>query len=193
MIVGEDSFMGTELEYDWVIPLEYDEFNLSYSDENKEYCFAFCSSDKSEDYRLNAVKSGHLDGYEVFRDITTGRYGYKNKLGEVVIKPEFFIAYPFNGDGFAAVMIEDRAFGVINVQGKFVKPIGYIFVKPEFPEKIAAVHIYSGWGFIDMSGNYVVTPRFDEVSDCISEYAAVKKDGKWGLIRVNSEKKFTFV
>lgn len=192
-IVGEDSFKETGLEYDLVIPLEYDEFNLSYSGENKEYCFAFRSADKSEEYRLNAVKPGHLDGYEVFRDITTGRYGYKNELGEVVIKPEFFIAYPFNDSGLAVVMTEKEYFGVINVHGEFVIPAESDFIRPEFPEKIAAVYIYSGWGFIDMSGNYVVAPRFDEVSDCISGYAAVKKDGKWGLIRVNSEKKFTLV
>lgn len=189
----EGSFKETALEYDWIIPQEYDEFNLAYSDENKEYCFAFRSADKSEEYRLNAVKPGHLDGYEVFRDITTGRYGYKNKLGEVLIKPEFFIAYPFNGDGFAVVMTEDKDFGVINVQGEFVIPAESAFIRPEFPERIAAIRRFYGWLFIDMNNNYVVSSGFDEVSDCISGYAAVKKDGKWGLIRVNSEKKFTFV
>lgn len=192
-IVGEDSFKETGLGFDWIIPLEYDEFNLSYSDENKEYCFAFRSEDKSEEYRLNAVKPGHLDVYQVFRDITTGRYGYKNKLGEVVIKPEFFIAYPFNDNGLAVVMTEDQNFGVINVQGEFVIPAESAFIRPDFPERIAAIRRFYRWSFIDMNNNYVVTPRFDEVSDCISGYAAVKKDGKWGLIRVNSEKKFTFI
>lgn len=193
LIVGEDSFKETGLEFDWVIPLEYDEFNLSYSDENKEYCFAFRSADKSEEYRLNAVKSGHLDGYEVFRDITTGRYGYKNKLGEVVVKPEFFIAYPFNNNGLAVVMTEKEHFGVIDVHGKFVIPAESEFIRPDFPERIAVIRRFYRWSFIDMNNNYVVSSGFDEVSDCISGYAAVKKYGKWGLIRVNSEKKFTFV
>lgn len=180
LIEYEDSFEETALEYDWIIPQEYDEFNLSYSDENKEYGFAFRSADKSEEYRLNTVKPEHIDGYEVFRDITTGRYGYKNEHGEVVIKPEFFVSYPFNDNGLAVVMTEEDNYGVIDVHGKFVIPAGYRFVKPEFPERIAAIRSFYGWSFIDMNNNYVVSSGFDEVSDCISGYAAVKKDGKWG-------------
>ena len=90
-------------------------------------------------------------------------------------------------------MTEKEYFGVINVQGEFVIPAESAFIRPDFSERIAAIRSFYGWSFIDMNNNYVVSSGFDEVSDCISGYAAVKKNGKWGLIRVNSEKKFTFV
>lgn len=90
-------------------------------------------------------------------------------------------------------MIEKEIFGVVNVQGKFVFPAKDDFIRLDFPDMIAVVRVYEDWGFIDMNDNYVVTPCFDKVSDCIGGFAAVKKDGKWGFIRVNFKKKFTFI
>lgn len=180
------AFYRTGLEYDLIIPLEYDEFNLSYNDEDKEYCFSFSSSDKSKNFRIYEVRPKTLD-YKVFRDITTGKYGYKNKINEVIIKPDFLAAFPFNDDGFAVVMTEDLRYVVINIYGEFVTD-NYKFIKPVFLDRAAAVYNYGHWGFVNMNNSYVVYPDFNEVSDCIGGHAAVKKDGKWGLIRINYKK-----
>lgn len=181
------AFDKTGLEFDWIIPLEYDEFDLSYNDENKEYCFSFSSPDKSENFKINEIKPGILESYKIFRDITTGKYGYKNKINEVVVKPNYLAAFPFNDNGFAVVMTEDLLFGAIDIDGKLVID-NYEFIKPVFSDYTAAVFRNGNWGFVTIKGKYVVYPDFDEVSDCIGGHAAVKKDGKWGLIRINYKK-----
>lgn len=179
------AFYKTGLEYDWIIPLEYDEFNLSYNDENKEYCFSFSSPDKSESFKMNEIKPEIIEGYKIFRDITTGRYGYKNKIGDVVVKPDYLAAFPFNDNGFAVVMTKEFDFGVINIDGELVID-NCTFIKPVFSDHTAACCDGDGyWGFVTIKDKYVVYPNFIEVSDCICGHAAVKKDGKWGLIRIN--------
>lgn len=48
------------------------------------------------------------EGLGAFRDRATGRYGYVDAKGTIVIKPRFFMAYPFS-EGLAVVSDKDTA------------------------------------------------------------------------------------
>ena len=38
------------------------------------------------------------------------------------------------------------------------------------------------WGFIDDSGNEIISPQYEEVRAFFGDCAPVKKNGKWGFI-----------
>ena len=51
-----------------------------------------------------------------------------------------------------------------------------------FSEGLAAVKLYGKWGFIDKSGNVVISFKYDYAYRFSEGLAAVKLDGKWGFI-----------
>ena len=121
-------------------------------------------------------------------------YGYINKLGRVLIKPNFAGAAPFS-EGLAAVQVDldlgKFRFGYINREGKMV-------IKPQFKtaesfsEGLAAVAVYySGflnWGFIDKSGEFAIEPQFSGLGPFSENLAAAgywdkgKHEFLWGYI-----------
>ncbi|MBU3187647.1 WG repeat-containing protein, partial [Clostridium estertheticum] len=78
-----------------------------------------------------------------------GKWGFINKTGEIVIKPQFDFACNFS-EGLAAIKVEGKS-GFINKNGKIV-------IKPQFDniyddvssfhEGLAMVNIGGKWGFI---------------------------------------------
>lgn len=89
--------------------------------------------DRSGKLLLSDVRFDNFsEGLGAFRDRKTGRFGYMNKDGHIVIEPKFFAAGPFC-DGFAAVAYKDEAptvyeysscaklvYGYIDRTGKFL-------------------------------------------------------------------------
>jgi hypothetical protein len=85
-------------------------------------------------------------------------FGYVNKKGETVIRPQFKEAGDFS-DGLAAVQIQEGTFGYIDKAGKFVIPPRFDGAK-KFSEGFAPVAIGSMWGFISINGRLVIEPQF---------------------------------
>lgn len=108
-----------------------------------------------------------------------GNYGYVNKKGLLVIKPQFSEVQNFS-QGLAAVKIGDK-WGYVDKAGKQR-------IKPEYSEAIsfsqelAAVKIGDKWGYLDKTGKVVVKPQFSEAYSFSEELAAVRVDDKWGYI-----------
>ena len=46
------------------------------------------------------------------------------------------------------------------------------------------------WGFIDVSGNEIISARYEEVTDFEGGLALVKTNGKWGYIDVGGKEFF---
>jgi|GEM_PF-1094749 len=110
---------------------------------------------------------------ELQKYTTENRYsGYKNKVGEVIIPPQFYMAQDFR-EGMASVAKREREFYFINEQGNRVTDKTYYFCQ-SFENGIAKVvtdelnenpHIHSRWGveyyipdsakwgYIDIDGN----------------------------------------
>jgi hypothetical protein len=103
------------------------------------------------------------------------RFGYVDKNGQVVIKPEFFVAEDFS-EGLAAVRIDESA----TSKYAFIDKIGAIAIPPQFDqaysfsEGLAAAEtgfraeggkkVAGKWGFIDKTGKFVISPRFERQS-----------------------------
>jgi hypothetical protein len=83
----------------------------------------------------------------------SGKMGYIDKTGKVVIPPQFLFARPFS-EGLAAVANDQFAFGYIDAQGKVIIPLVYHNVYPgNFSEGLARVKASGDITFADHQGN----------------------------------------
>ncbi|MBP5515767.1 MAG: TonB family protein [Bacteroidales bacterium] len=83
-----------------------------------------------------------------------GKYGYIDKTGNIVIKPQFDGAGGFN-DGLAPIKVGDK-WGYINTTGKIAIKPQYKFAWV-FSEGLAVVqNQITEWGYIDKTGKIVI-------------------------------------
>jgi hypothetical protein len=96
-------------------------------------------------------------GLARFRE--TGKVGFFDEHGKVVIPPQFAFALPFS---------EDRA---AFCQGCLERPEG-------------EHHVVEGglWGFIDRKGRIVITPIYDKAESFQDRKARVMRNGHWIVI-----------
>lgn len=107
------------------------------------------------------------------------RYGYIDKSGKIVIKPQFSHAGEFS-EGLAMVQVdvgpEDAKVGYIDKAGNLAIPprfddnstsdLSEVFIYTssisdrDFSEGLAAVKLNGRWGYIDHTGQTVITPQF---------------------------------
>ncbi len=109
------------------------------------------------------------------------RYGYMNRSGGYVVKPQFECADYFS-EGLAAVSYDGKKYGFIDKTGKLV-------IKPrfdgdcQFSEGLAAVHSGNKGGYIDKTGRFAIKPVFNIAHDFSEGLALVSYDGKkYGFI-----------
>lgn len=114
-----------------------------------------------------------------------------------MIKPRFQEAFSFS-EGRAVVGIaepswEEKKYGVIDQQGRWILEPRYEFVR-RFSEGLAAIVINRKVGFIDLQGQIVIKPLFSNEGQCPSSIgedntikfseglAPVQFDSEWGFI-----------
>lgn len=111
------------------------------------------------------------------------KWGYVNKKGEYVIKPQFDHAYNFSSNGLAMVEVNDK-YGYINKDGSFA--ILPLYEKASIFASNGLAFAYlngSKAGYIDKSGSFVIEPQFDSaLSFGSSDLAPVQVNGAWGYI-----------
>jgi hypothetical protein len=89
-------------------------------------------------------------------------WGFINKTGKTVIKPQFYKVYPFNG-GLACVVKKENGqekYGVIDKKGNFIIPPKYQFVGSRFINGITSAKIDNKWGLLDKTG------KWSRIDDC---------------------------
>ncbi len=116
--------------------------------------------------------------YKVFKDSSTGKYGFKHN-DKVVIPAQYTATNGFY-DGLAAVEYKGK-WGFIDKDGKWVlEPIydgGW-----KFGDGLAAVKQDGKWGAIDLKGNWVISPQFKYAFRFCEGLAYLKVNDKWGFI-----------
>jgi hypothetical protein len=93
-------------------------------------------------------------------------YGYIDRTGEMVIPPQFYGVRAFS-EGIAVVEFLSEMgsrFAFINQQGNTIFEHPQAYEALDSSEGLAAVRINELWGFIDASGEFVITPQFSDVS-----------------------------
>jgi hypothetical protein len=108
-----------------------------------------------------------------------GKFGYIDRTGKIVIKPQFDVAGGFSEE-LAKVKIGSK-YGYIDTTGKVV-------INPqfddafEFSEELALVKLGTKYGYIDKTGKFVINPKFRTAKDFLEGLAGVRIDAKEGNI-----------
>jgi len=110
-----------------------------------------------------------------------GLYGYVNRYTGALTKPQYEFAGSFRY-GLATVVKGNRLY-FINRQGKTVIP--YSYAVPEDPGDCQFHHRHcvvtldgSHFGVIDLQGNWVVQPNYDEIKLC-ADYCIARNNGQF--------------
>jgi len=112
-----------------------------------------------------------------------GRWGYVDKTGTWIVKPQFSRAEPFKM-GLAAVQQNDK-WGFIDSKGNWIIQPRFEDVT-SFSEGLAGV-CNGNWGFIDKTGSYAFESRFEDVGRFSEGMAGATQKGKWGFIDKKGE------
>lgn len=110
------------------------------------------------------------EGYAIFKDSITHKYGYIDKSGKIVIAPQFDEAHPFC-DGLAGVMVNDK-WGYIDKTGRFV-------IQPKFG---SFEDEHDGWAFTGnfykgYAGVYLGSGQILKESIDYQNFAIIDKNG----------------
>lgn len=118
-------------------------------------------NDPSEDYYLVAKDS---------------KYGFVNRKGEEVISLKYTDALPFS-QGVAAVGIDGNWFFITKTGSQaFINRFQNV---SSFSDSLcAATPDGIGWGYIDMTGNYVIEPLFESAEDFAGGFGIISKKEK---------------
>lgn len=92
----------------------------------------------------------------------SGKAGYLNNRGEVVIDMEYDIAKPFmNGLG---IVYKNSKWGVIDKSDNIITPLTYDEIS-EFKNGLARVQLESKYGFINQSGKVTIPIEYTYAND----------------------------
>jgi hypothetical protein len=131
----------------------------------------------------------HNSADPLYRFIQKGKAGYIDRFGNVVIKPTF-TSYGNHGEEFHNGLLEIGVFDGIYVNTKGEKVIDKGFHRGwDFSDGLA-VAMRKGedkWGYIDSTGNFAISPRFDSspkgyVYPFSDGLAMIDVDHKFGYI-----------
>lgn len=107
------------------------------------------------------------------------RFGYINRNGKMVIRPQFTEVRAFS-ENLAAVMRKGK-WGFINTHGRTVVTLQFEAVEP-FRQGLAIVKNAGKWGFVDNKGRITIPPRFDWAMGLREGMALVAQGGKYGFV-----------
>ncbi len=108
-----------------------------------------------------------------------GKWGYRDRKGNVVIQPDYDDAFEFSED--LACVEKDGKNGYIDKNGNVVVDFKYD-TATSFSDGLASVTIGEKSGYIDKEGNEVVPVRFDVATPFEDGRAIVREDGRWGVL-----------
>lgn len=113
----------------------------------------------------------------------SGLYYMYDAKGNQIGDRGFLEAYPFCGDGVAAVRAED-GWQFVNTSNEVVLQGGFDEAK-SFSNGLAPVRVGATWGYINSSGEYRIESQFEDCKPFTSNgIAAVKESGNWNYIKL---------
>lgn len=112
------------------------------------------------------TQSKKLDNKGLFPFLQNGKWGFIDKTGKVMIKPQFDNII---SDGYCPASDFSEGLNVVKVGGKYgyINEKGEFAINPQFDyagvfsEGLAKVTLNGKTGFIDKTGKFIINPRFD--------------------------------
>ena len=132
-----------------------------------------------------SISTNHC-GEDLVPICISGKWGYINGKGEMVIPPRFLWAWEFATNDLATVE-EKGKWGYINVKGETVIPLMFESAGPFADNNLAAIQDNKKWGYINAKGEVVIAPRFELAWPFSNGLAPVRVNGKWGYINDEGE------
>lgn len=132
-----------------------------------------------------------FEGLAAFKE--NGLYGFVNASGAVVIPPQFSYAGRFSRGRSAVQSPSSKLWGFVDTKGRFIVHPKYCALAA-FSESDGLAGVYDGgyrngdkcvggkWGFMDVSGNWVIDPVLDYAERFIKGKAKVTYNGETGYI-----------
>lgn len=108
------------------------------------------------------------------------KWGFVNRKGKIIIPPLFDKIGYFRNE-LANVSIDGK-WGYINKNGDFVIEPKYHYANPCHSKKLLLVANSNNIIYIDITGQIIIDKPFEDAFDFYHSLAAVKLDGKWGII-----------
>ncbi len=186
-----------------VIPIKYDGLGsfregLAGAEVNGKWGFLDKYNNVIIDFQYDDISSFN-EGLAV---VESGKkLSYIDKTGHVVFELKYEFASAFN-DGVAKVgisTVEGTRYGIIDRLGREIALLEYETIN-DFDEGLAGVKKNGKWGFINLRGQEVIIPQYDDYdqkhiehySSNVNYYrdfytfrdgvTSVRKNGKWGFI-----------
>lgn len=125
-----------------------------------------------------------VQGQTPFENETTGKWGYKDQHGKIIITAKYDFAFDFS-EGLAVVNIggmDDGSWGFVDKTGKEIVPLKYAYAYNFKEERAAVTDFNDKHGYIDKTGKQVIPLKYDRAEHFSEGLAAVKLNGKWGFI-----------
>src|SRR5918911_1856272 len=107
------------------------------------------------------------------------RYGFVDRVGRVVIKPQFDAVRPF-AEGLAVALV-GRQYGFIDKRGQWVIQPRFDKVS-SFSEGLALVVVNNRHGFINRTGSLVIQPQYNNAYNFSEGLANIALGGRYGCI-----------
>lgn len=153
---------------------------------DREYALIDTNGEPLATYPYSFVGSPG-DGLLAFQQEASGKYGYIDEAGKVVIAPRFTGALPFEGGRAVVNMAEDfgNRYGLIDKKGAFLIKPEYNDVNPLGEDRFAVgkatdpaqPFIGSVYALADSDGRYLTDFKFAGISEYARGYASVSDNG----------------
>ncbi len=130
------------------------------------------------------------------KSLETGKWGYSNTEGELIIPAEYDKTYPFSSNGLAITYnSKERQHHFIDLENKMLKTEEPKFKIKEvfgfgvrgFQNDLLPVQIGSKWGYINTAGKMGIPALYDDVNDFGGGFAAVKKGTQFVILDVKGQ------
>lgn len=121
----------------------------------------------------------------LFRVMYNGQWGFMDKEGDIVIKPQFEEASDFSPEGVAVVKVGSN-YGFIDKTGKLLKKpildgVWGVAVRP------SGLRMSNRWAYIDAGGRTVIDVQFSQAPGYSDGMIPVEVSGKWGYANTEGE------
>ena len=126
----------------------------------------------------------------LFKDEATGKYGFKDVVGRVIIKPVYDTARAF-AEGLTLVgkkvTYDSYGYGLVNKAGKEIIPLVNDYIGDPV-DGISVYQLKGKMGYMDKTGKKLTPPKYSNAWEfkggmaAVSVYDLAKGEDKWGFI-----------